>query len=399
MKRYITILAVFALCSLRCNAQTKVSVHAGDAPLETLLTDEQKNSVTHLTITGKLQEDDYAFIRNSLLDRLEELNLRDAEIDTIPQNAFNHYCDEEATGYSYKKTIYLPATVKYLSDNSLTLRIASTKYILAGEYPDLGKNIYYHNYRDDGIRDYGQTNIYIYPSADNTFLKIKDDCVCSSDEKTLYFINSFYLITEIPSNICTIYKNIFENKLIHFECLEVPQTVDSIGDRAFLNMSTDIPIAESKPWPLFYMGDIIWKSTTPPRLGKDVWMEGDEIRSRGKIGWLAVYVPDESIDIYKNTEGWNVIPYYFELSKFKGADINAPKASRTLSVSRNGNGYDICSEKKISKIICYNSGGQIIAAEKPTDSNVYIEPPSGTPLLFIKVNYADGTTETIKIKP
>ena len=114
---------------------------------------------------------------------------------------------------------------------------------------------------------------------------------------------------------------------------------------------------------------------------------------------MAVYVPDESIDIYKNTEGWNVIPYYFELSKFKGADINAPKASRTLSVSRNGNGYDICSEKKISKIICYNSGGQIIAAEKPTDSNVYIESPSGTPLLFIKVNYADGTAETIKIKP
>ena len=75
MKRYITIFTVFALCCLRCNAQTKVCVHAGDAPLETLLTDEQKNSVTHLTITGKLQEDDYAFIRNSLLDRLEELNL------------------------------------------------------------------------------------------------------------------------------------------------------------------------------------------------------------------------------------------------------------------------------------------------------------------------------------
>ena len=326
MKRYITILAVFALCSLRCNAQTKVSVHAGDAPLETLLTDEQKNSVTHLTITGKLQDDDYAFIRNALLDRLEELNLRDAEIDTIPQNAFNHYCDEEATGYSYKKTIYLPATVKYLSDYSLPVCNANTKYIIAGEYPDLGENVYFQNRGDYGISN---SNILIYPSADNSFLKMEDNCVCSANGKVLYFINnenrnyySEFCVDKIPSGIQTIYKNTFENRFIYFYYLEIPETVDSIGDRAFNNIystygSTGINESRSN----FPMGNIAWKSSTPPRLGKNVWKDENDYTNLFLAG-LAVYAPDESIDIYKNTEEWNVIPYYFKLSGFDGTNIN-----------------------------------------------------------------------------
>ena len=68
------------LCTGLCMAQTSVgdgthvTVHAGENALETLLTEEQKQSVTHLTVTGTLLDEDYAFLRNELLNQLETLN-------------------------------------------------------------------------------------------------------------------------------------------------------------------------------------------------------------------------------------------------------------------------------------------------------------------------------------
>lgn len=57
-------------------------INVGKERLESLLTNEQKQSVIHLTITGTLQEEDYAYLRNDLIKKLVELNLRDADIVT-----------------------------------------------------------------------------------------------------------------------------------------------------------------------------------------------------------------------------------------------------------------------------------------------------------------------------
>ena len=73
-----------------------------------MLTNEQKQSVTHLTITGAQQEEDYAYLRNDLIKKLVELNLRDAYIDTIPAHAFDYGCDGNA---GPKKRIVLPVTL------------------------------------------------------------------------------------------------------------------------------------------------------------------------------------------------------------------------------------------------------------------------------------------------
>lgn len=78
------------LCTGLCMAQTSVgdgthvTVHAGENPLETLLTEEQKQSVTHLTVTGTLLDADYTFLRDRLYGQLDTLNLRAANIDTLP---------------------------------------------------------------------------------------------------------------------------------------------------------------------------------------------------------------------------------------------------------------------------------------------------------------------------
>ena len=76
------------LCRLQAqNTETHVTVHAGENALETLLTEEQKQSLKHLTVTGTLLDEDYAFLRGGLLELLDTLDLRDAEIDTIPAGA------------------------------------------------------------------------------------------------------------------------------------------------------------------------------------------------------------------------------------------------------------------------------------------------------------------------
>ena len=85
-KILLAVLSVLLMpCGLQAqNTETHVTVHAGETALETLLTEEQKQSVTNLTVTGTLREEDYAFLRNKLYPLLDTLNLRAADIDSLP---------------------------------------------------------------------------------------------------------------------------------------------------------------------------------------------------------------------------------------------------------------------------------------------------------------------------
>ncbi len=69
MKR-ILLSALFVmamLCRLQAqNAETHVTVHAGINALETVLTEEEKQTVKYLTVTGTLLDADYTFLRERL---------------------------------------------------------------------------------------------------------------------------------------------------------------------------------------------------------------------------------------------------------------------------------------------------------------------------------------------
>ena len=88
MKRLFIIVAALAATLLPASAQETVTVHVAGQRLESLLTEEQKQAVRTLTVTGTLAQPDYAYLRSGLLDRHDTLNLRQAEIDTIPPGAF-----------------------------------------------------------------------------------------------------------------------------------------------------------------------------------------------------------------------------------------------------------------------------------------------------------------------
>ncbi len=85
---------------------------------------------------------------------------------------------------------------------------------------------------------YTHENKYIYPSEDNAFLKSEGDFVYSKDGIIMYYYNeNGNDITEIADGTRIISSNAFENATTSFR-LTIPETVDSIGDRAFAGVET-----------------------------------------------------------------------------------------------------------------------------------------------------------------
>lgn len=133
MKRLILAIVLLMTCScIYAQYDTIVSVCVDGERLDNILTDEEINSVTRLKITGTLTEADYSCLRTMFCKNLVELNLHDADIDTIPAHAFDLYYDGHGMGCN----IILPLKLKFLSDYSLCMRDGYFSYILSENIPD-----------------------------------------------------------------------------------------------------------------------------------------------------------------------------------------------------------------------------------------------------------------------
>ena len=270
------------------------AVRLGTEPMESQFNYNHDN-VTHLWVWGKPQAADYEYLRDNRLAGLSYLNLRNADIDTIPSKAFY-------TTISNKKRIILPATLKHLDDSALCVTYpqysAPGKYDLTFElscptYPTLGKDVYVEK---KDFYDLAAMPI-IVPSADNKAFRCNsnnaDGILYSEDGTTAYYSNGNSIIAEGTRiiNGAFMENGFFLSKII------LPATLDSIGDRAFANV--------------FYLEDTGYYEETmtcyapnPPKLGKDVFVNS-------MIYHIPVYVPSKSYDIYKNTEVWK----YFDLRR------------------------------------------------------------------------------------
>ena len=229
MKRFLSYIVSAIIAVLPIVAQnddTHISVNTGGRPLKSILTDEQKARVTHLTITGTLTEDDFAYLRSSLLSQLEELNLRDADIDTIPAHAF--HCELPFDVINEYKKIILPTSLTHLSDFALSVYKggAHITFELTGKFPTVGEQVY------------NVTGTAIVPAPDNKYCIMENNGVYSTNKDTLFKANpGGYLIISEETHI--IYKSAFE--LLTCEGITLPETIDSIGDRAFFDARLPIP--------------------------------------------------------------------------------------------------------------------------------------------------------------
>ena len=123
-------------------------------------------------------------------------------------------------------------------------------------------------------------------------------CICSTDTTVLYYQDIENCIGDVMEGVRIISSNAFENSRIIETTTFLPSTLDSIGDRAFYNIR--IAVSTCCKQDIF---QLVCKSINPPKLGKEVFKSDDKFTSYDES--IDLYVPDESVDLYKETDGWN----------------------------------------------------------------------------------------------
>lgn len=384
------------LCTGLCMAQTSVgdgthvTVHAGENALETLLTEEQKQSVTHLTVTGTLLDEDYAFLRNELLNQLETLNLKEAKIDTIPAHAFE---DFKYLGTDSIRII-LPSRLKHVKDKAFCCNNPMCVFELTGKYPTLGKDIF--------TKDYIYAEPRIEASLDNEYCTMIENAIYSSDHTTLHYPNYDSMNPvyggQIIEGTKIISANAYENRAWQYDWdFTIPASVDSIGDRAFASFQLLIP-----DWPVdskFFR--MICKAPIPPCLGQEVFYTMENpFFGLFYIDNATLYVPDESVDIYKMTKGWNKFKIIKGLSEFRPISVNTVHHSPSLSVKDEGNNYIFDSSVNIEQIKLYNISGKLLSSIPVHAKKGMISKSVLTqPYTMAYICFVNDTAKTIKLIP
>ena len=207
---------------------TRATVNVGEGRLESLLTDAQKQAVRHLTVTGTLADEDYAYLRSGLLAQLEELDLRDTYVDTIPARAFMFHNEGDYHGIK----ITLPLSLRHVCEHGLFLSGIYAAFVVTGDFPTFGEEAF--NRHD--------TNTKFALSAENRKLKTDEsDAIYSSDGRTMFFYDEIDFAkpdVEIKYGVETIGGYAFSGISLNWDSdILLPETVDSVGDRAFADIT------------------------------------------------------------------------------------------------------------------------------------------------------------------
>ncbi|MBO5880293.1 MAG: hypothetical protein J6Q57_01400 [Paraprevotella sp.] len=388
-----TILVLFAVCSVKAQQDT-IKIHVDGTSLESLLEDYDKGSISYLSITGKLSEDDYAYFRGSLLQKLDVLDLKYAEIDSLPDNVF----------YSSQKTtisqIILPRNLKYVGDKGFVYPL-NASYVITGQFPQLGNNMYYEPNGRIGIANLkiSKDNIYckevemLHKFYDGELINIR--CICSSDTTILYYQDVRGGIPNVMEGVRIISSNVFENRMVgEGDVTYLPSTLDSIGDRAFYNINMIISTCCGPG-----KSHLACKAVNPPKLGKEVF----KIEHSGYYTLHAyLYVPDESVELYKEADGWKNFVEIRPLGRYdpiKGGIKENIKSPNAIEIKYNEVDCTLQLSKPASRMMVYDVDGTQVLNNKITSQTIRLNKSLlGKPYSLAVIAFTDGTTEVVKLK-
>ena len=295
MKRLFTTMSIVCLFACTIFGQSSIEVNLDKASLEESVKDI-KETIHYLTLSGKPRAEDFDYLRSKILADIKKLDLSNVDIDTIPSKTFY-------TRINYNEIhtqIVLPKTLKHLADSSLlVITNAYVVYELASStYPTLGKDVY-----NSLIQPIPNS---VIPSSGNTSFIMDNNILYSSDGKTAYYYNAD-ADNVVKQGTRLVYGNFMENGR-YGSGFTLSETIDSIGDRAFANAEVDI-LTDG-----IGRNEFTCLAPIPPKLGKDVFLGSDLLKFQ-----ISVYVPDESVELYKSTEGWKDL----NIKPLSRKDINA----------------------------------------------------------------------------
>ena len=387
------------LCTGLCMAQTSVgdgthvTVHAGENALETLLTEEQKQSVTHLTVTGTLLDADYTFLRDRLYGQLDTLNLRTANIDTLPDIR-----TEDIWASSPNKIhLILPLNIEHIGTNFLS-QFSGYNIEVTGNFPTFGASFSTPPY-SSGIKVLlSEDNFSYNTKISKTPDKVPEtyySSIYSLDEETLYYMNiddgGEYTIKEGTK---VIHGTAFRNLILTMSKLILPASLDSIGDYAFEHTLCLMPVGYvNKPYPTLghWEPGIICEAIEPPKLGKDVFKES-------VLMFSYLYVHEACIERYKQADGWNSA--IEKMGDYPHSVLPLKKGEENISVTTTPDSYELTFGQKPLYMEMYNTNGVLLTKHPIESSSLSIDRNRlVTPCTIVCVHFTNGTTETVKLIP
>lgn len=225
--------------------------------------------------------------------------------------------------------------------------------------------------------------------------------IYSSDSSTLYFVN--YLPWEefrLPVHTRVIGARVFEYG--GDIAVIIPSGVDSIGDYAFANVwrcyVTGKPQNKYRPEDGWDSRRFVCEAVAPPKLGKEVFFAQGSRYHEGMYWEYNFYVPDESVDIYKHTEGWKDFYEIRPISRILAPDRLSSACMKNTILQKTGDGYLLKSDKPMKAVAGYSMSGERLWVVYPASVDSEIEfPRLGTNRLLLKVRFVDGTQEAFKL--
>lgn len=393
MKR-ILLSALFILAMLyrlqAQNTETHVTVHAGENALETVLTEEEKQTVKYLTVTGTLLDADYTFLRERLYGQLDTLNLRAANIDTLPDIR----TEDILASRPNKIHLILPLNIEHIGVNFLSQFSKYYSLEVTGKFPTFGEN---------SAR---------LPSSYNTKVTLSDDNYSYRTEtfrfpeewqpKTYTSIyswngNIFYYMNigvegnyTIKEGTKIIHGTAFRNLRLPTFTLILPASLDSIGDSAF--ECTECPVLTGYG----SSGDgIICYAIEPPKLGKDVF-------KNSVLEISNLYVHEVSIEKYKQADGWNRALDIRAIETMGQPPSHAYEQihKKNISVVAMPDSYELTFTQKPIYMEMYSTNGILFTKQTIDSYTLSIgRNQLANPYTIARVYFDNGTTETIKLIP
>lgn len=371
MRHLLLTLAMLAVCLQTVEAQDEITIHVDGQPLAELITAEQQKSLQTLNITGELAEEDYAFLREGNLPQLRELNLRKANIHTIPKKAFYGWNLEY--GFFKNGRIVLPESLECVEDSACCNSVATIE--LTGKFPAVGFAAFAYSH---------YTKHHLEISEDNPYCKDTMGYILSSDKTVLWYnrnTDHHPLYIEIPSEVEIIAEKSFE--YASFCQLTIPKSVKTIQDYAFIHCEPDGTISSAEE-------AFIMESTTPPTLGREVF---------SGLFWEhkpALVVPDGCIDSYCEAD--------VQWHKFKTiqnekpvSNIEKTEKDRNIIIDRNSGMLSISSHIAMKQISIYSLQGERLYHVDFRDKEMTHTIPHMDGRLILEIILSTGEKQVIKL--
>lgn len=269
------------------------TVHVATAgTLPTLISEDEKDGITSLKITGDLNGTDFKFIREMVLSSFEAygangityLDLLDANIVEGGEAYFDSYFTKANTltdfmfaGFNLQK-IVMP--------NSLTTIGGGAFFASSIKRITIPKNV--TKISDQAFVTKKMTEIIIDP--ENTVYDSRNNCNAIIETET----NTLIVGCEtsvIPNNVTSIGINAFQN-CSALTSITIPNSVTSIGGSAFSGCTS--------------LNQLYCYATTPPTCGSKVFYNSNNNAT--------LFVPKGSKSAYESAEGWSVFTNIIEMN-------------------------------------------------------------------------------------